>query len=71
MTNATLTDLTCIEELLARLVKQDVFEKEIFNTLWHTYLNFGTKFKDLNASMPLEERNRVIAECKHEQKSAI
>ena len=67
MKDATLTDLTCLEELFARLIKIDgVFEKEVFNTLWHTYLTFGTKFKEINGNWPLEERNKGIAECKHE-----
>lgn len=34
MKDATLTDLTCIEELLARLIKCDTFEKDVFTILW-------------------------------------
>jgi hypothetical protein len=52
--------------MLARLLKENSFEKEVFSTLWMTYLQFGTKFKDLNPNTPLEERKRIIAECKHE-----
>lgn len=67
MRDCTLTELTCLEELFARLIKMDgVFENQVFNNLWHTYLNFGTKFKDMSPNMPLDERNRIIAECKHE-----
>ena len=30
MKNATLTDITCIEELLKQLIIKDVFEKEMY-----------------------------------------
>jgi len=52
MRNVTLTDLLCLEEMLARLIKLEAFEKEVFSTLWLTYLQFGTKFKDLNPNTP-------------------
>lgn len=71
MKDCTLTDFTCLEEMLARLLKENSFEKEVFSTLWMTYLQFGTKFKELNPNTPLEERKRIIAECKHEQRSSI
>ena len=38
MKDVTLTDLICLEEMLARLLKLDAFEKEVFSTLWMTYL---------------------------------
>ena len=38
MRDVTLTDLICLEEMLARLIKLDAFEKEVYNTLWLTYL---------------------------------
>lgn len=38
MKDVTLTDLICLEEMLARLIKLDAFEKEVFSTLWMTYL---------------------------------
>ena len=41
MQDATLTDITCIEELLHKLIANDVFEKEVFNLLWLHYMNFG------------------------------
>jgi hypothetical protein len=34
MKDATLTDVTCIEELLAKLIKIDTFEKDVFTILW-------------------------------------
>ena len=37
MKNATLTDITCIEELLKLLITKEVFEKDIFKLLWSTY----------------------------------
>jgi condensin complex subunit 1 len=41
MKDASLTDITCIEELLHKLIKEDVFEKECFNILWVNYMEFG------------------------------
>jgi len=35
--NATLTELICIEELLKKCVEHDLFEKEVYNTLWRYY----------------------------------
>ena len=66
MKDCTLTDVICIEEMLAKLLKLNCFEKEVFSTLWLTYLQFGTKFKDLNNNTPMEERKRIINDCKHE-----
>ena len=71
MKDATLTDVTCIEELLGKLIKTGVFEGPVFNSLWHTYLNFGRNFSALNAEMSQEERRRLMQECKREQRSAI
>ena len=44
MKNGTLTDVTCIEELLGVLIKKDAFERPVFNSLWHAYLNYGRNF---------------------------
>jgi len=30
MKNATLTDITCIEELLKKILQKDIFEKEVY-----------------------------------------
>jgi len=49
MKDATLTDVTCIEELLNKLIANDVFEREVFNNLWVTYLQFGRNFNSLSA----------------------
>jgi hypothetical protein len=50
MKDATLTDVTCIEELLAKLIKIDTFEKDVFAILWQTYSNsFENKFSTLNS----------------------
>jgi len=38
MNDATLTDITCIEELLKKFLnKGDVFDKEVFKQLWVSY----------------------------------
>lgn len=34
MKDATLTDITCIEELLSKLIQSDTFEKDVFTALW-------------------------------------
>lgn len=60
MKNATLTDLTCIEELLSKLIKQDTFEKDVFQTLWQTYLKFGRNFETLSTDQSADERRRLI-----------
>ena len=37
--NASLTDVTCIEELMKKCVASQIFEKEVYNTLWKHYTN--------------------------------
>ena len=37
MRDATLTDITCIEELLKKFIKKDIFEREVFKQLWVSY----------------------------------
>ena len=37
MKDATLTDITCIEELLKKCINDDAFEGEVFNSLWRHY----------------------------------
>lgn len=64
MKDASLTDLTCIEELMSKLIQNDVFEKEVFNHLWYIYTNYGRNFKALNAEMSLEERRKISKSCK-------
>lgn len=34
---ATLTDITCIEELMKKCIQSEIFEKEVYNTLWRYY----------------------------------
>ena len=71
MGNATLTDVTCIEELLGKLIKDDVFERPVFNSLWVAYLNFGRNFNNRSEEQTPDERRQLIQECKQEQRSAI
>ena len=71
MKDATLTDITCIEELLGKLIATGVFAGPVFNGLWHTYLNCGRQSTSLNAEMAPDERRKLIQECKQEQRSAI
>ena len=52
MKDCTLTDHTCLEEMFAKLLKENAFQDEVFYTLWGTYLSFGSKFKDLNPNTP-------------------
>jgi condensin complex subunit 1 len=51
MKDATLTDITCIEELLGKLILNDVFERQVYNLLWTAYIKFGTNFNQINAEM--------------------
>lgn len=37
MREATLTDITCIEELLKKLIQKDSFDREVFKQLWVSY----------------------------------
>ena len=37
MDGATLTDITCIEELLNKFIKKDIFEKDVYKQLWVSY----------------------------------
>ena len=37
MQDATLTDVTCIEELLGILMKEQTFENQVYTILWDTY----------------------------------
>lgn len=48
MRDASLTDITCIEEMLTKFVKDNLFETEVFNRLWEAYLNFGRNFSQMN-----------------------
>jgi hypothetical protein len=38
MKDATLTDVTCIEELMKRLIEGQAFEQQVYNQLWLAYL---------------------------------
>jgi len=60
MKDATLTDVTCIEELLCKLIKNDTFEKDVFLTLWQTYLKFGRNFESLSTEQSADERRKLI-----------
>ena len=65
MRDATLTDVTCIEELLGKLIKENVFERAVFNSLWHAYLNYGRNFNSRSGEdMNPDERRKLIQECK-------
>jgi len=45
MRDATLTDITCIEELLKKFIQKDIFEKDVFKQLWVSYAKiFENKF---------------------------
>jgi len=37
MKDTTLTDLTCIEELMKKCVAMNIFEQEVYNLLWRYY----------------------------------
>lgn len=60
MKNATLTDITCIEELLSRLIKENVFERPVYNSLWHAYLNYGRNFGSRSEDLNADQRRQLI-----------
>ena len=60
MRNATLTDITCIEELLGKLIKENVFERPVYNSLWHAYLNYGRNFNNRSEDLNPDERRALI-----------
>lgn len=67
MKDATLTDITCIEELLGKLIGQNVFERPVYNSLWHAYLNYGRNFNNRSGDdMNPDQRRQLIQECKQE-----
>lgn len=37
MRDATLSEMTCIEELVAKLVNSELVDKEVFKQLWISY----------------------------------
>ncbi len=45
MEEATLTDITCIEELIKRCVAEGVFSGEVFNSLWRYYVSPDASWK--------------------------
>lgn len=71
MRNATLTDITCIEELLGKLMKENAFEAQVFIFLWQVYLDPGRNFDMSGVEFDADERHQLIQACKQEQRSAI
>ena len=60
MKNASLTDVTCIEELLGKLIQKDAFEPPVLNSLWHAYLNYGRNFSSRSEELNPDERRILI-----------
>ena len=60
MKNASLTDITCIEELLGKLIAKDAFEPPVYNSLWHAYLNYGRNFSHRSEELNPDERRVLI-----------
>lgn len=77
MKDATLTDVTCIEELLKKFIANDTFEKEVFRQLWVSYSNAQTVengFQNTEGIAPsenIEEHRRQLREARLEQRAAI
>ena len=67
MRMSTLTEVTCIEELMAKFSERETFEKEVFNLLF----NYYTKgFQHTDGSTPEDERRKLF-EFKLDQRCAI
>ena len=58
MRDATLTDITCIEELLGELIKEKTFGEQTFAGLWRTYCNMGHGEAEIRSGMDPDERRR-------------
>jgi hypothetical protein len=71
MRDATLTDITCIEELLKKFIQRDLFEKDVYKQLWISYAKiFENKFQNSDG-ISTEEQRRQLYEARLEQRSAI
>ena len=60
MKDASLTDITCIEELLGKLIAKDAFEPPVYNSLWQAYLNHGGDLSHRNEELNPGERRNLI-----------
>ena len=63
MKDSTLTDITCIEELMKKCVQSDIFEWEVFNSLWRYYTKPNKSWTKPGA-MTQEQINKIRAESK-------
>ena len=71
MKNATLTDITCIEELLKQLIKKEAFEKEMFKQLWISYAKEVNVDSLQKQGIKDEDIILIVSEAKLQQRSAI
>lgn len=71
MKDASLTDITCLEELIKKCVKENLFKPEVYNTLWRYYTEPNTLWAKPNNQMSQDQINQLRAISKQEQRSAI
>ena len=71
MKNATLTDITCIEELLKQLIKKEAFEKEMFKQLWISYAKEVNVDSLQKQGIKDDDIILIVGEAKLQQRSAI
>ena len=69
--DATLTDITCIEELMKKCVQQNVFEKEVYNHLWRHYTNPSLTLAKNAAQMSADQLTKQRQQSKEEQRASI
>ena len=48
-----------------------MFERGVYNMLWHAYLNYGRNFNTRSEELNHEQRRQLIQDSKQEQRSAI
>ena len=56
MKNSSLTEITCIEELLGNLIEKEVFEPNVYNYLWQAYLNHVKNINQRSQNLNPEEK---------------
>lgn len=69
--DATLTDVTCIEELMKKCVAADIFETEVYTQLWKHYTSPSRTLAQQASQMSREQLSKMKQTNKEEQRAAI
>jgi len=63
--------VTCIEELMKKCVASQIFEKEVYNTLWKHYTNPTMIPAKQAQQMSYDQLSKQRMQIKEEQRAAI